>query len=187
MRTAIAAGASALLMALTLVACTTGDADDKPITPTPDGTASGLEALPGQEEACDFLVGVGARDFGDYSGTDMTAFVPDPDAVGLVDGGDEYYDVFEPMLEMGGLFCALEQAGAGQPAIFAWAPVEEESRETVIARIEEFGYTRAESEGGSLMTMAEGVSAEPHIVTNDGWYYSTQDFGAEYLRGRFED
>jgi hypothetical protein len=178
--------AAALLLVGGVSACTAGAAERAPSASVSPSSQAQPE-LPSQEEACDFLLGVGAQDFEDYSGVDFTGLTVNPSAGDLVtDNTNEFYAQFAPMIDRGGLFCQLEPPAAGEGVIFAWAPIDEPSREQVIADLVESGYERTESEAGTLLVQQGPSGDETHNVTNVGWYYSTVEGGVDYLRDRWE-
>jgi hypothetical protein len=142
--------------------------------------------IPPADEACDFMVGEDGRDYAAYTGNDLSGLLVVDDVEEVFDGGSTWSSL-QPYFDRGGLLCAMEPPQPGEYAVFAWSPIEEAEREAVIGDLTGQGMTRTESEGGTILTDPNGYPAEQHIVTNAGWYYSTQERGAEFLRVVFED
>lgn len=96
-----------------------------------------------------------------------------------------FYATFRLMLEIDGMFCQWNPNDQGEGLIFAWAPLDERTRPAVESEIADAGYAPQAIEGGVKYVLPEVNDVEAHIVTNQGWFYSSQERGAELLVTRF--
>lgn len=174
--------AVATLGAAALAGCTgqTGvdqtDPDPGPSATSPKPGDSNF--VPAQNDACEYLIGVGASDFEAYTGADFSAYAESPAPTSSLQ------PPLSILVERGGIVCELVGA-ATEPVVFAWNPISESLRDEVIASIVAEGYVVVDTEGGTELREKEGDVAL-HLVTNDGWYYSTEARGAEFMRNTIE-
>lgn len=186
MRSSMIAVVGAVLLAVTGCAAPEGDAAPaESASPSPAAEGGGAAHLPPPSEACDFLVGEQGRDFAAFSGGDLSGLtvVEDVEAI-FPPGGDHF---LARLVDRDAYICLMEPPHAGEFVVFAWVPIEESQREAIIDDLAGNGLERRESEGGTAFVEPGEPTFESHLVTNAGWYYSTQERGAVYLRTLFED
>jgi hypothetical protein len=174
-----------------LSGCTAAN-DEPPI----ESTAPRIEATPQpgdaeyrptQDEACGFMVGERGEEFLASIGTAHSDLTAVEDVEGMVRGSENgFLAAFEPILDRSGLVCMLAPPSPGEFVVFAWAPIEESERDGIIGSLQSEGHELSDTEGGAVLAFPDDEFAK-HIVTNNGWYYSTQQRGAEFLRTVFED
>lgn len=139
--------------------------------------------MPPAAEACDFMLGEAAQDFVAFAGPQYSAAEEREDAAALI-ARDSSLATAESMLDRPSTACAIK-IGEGDPAVFVWAPIEAEERDAIIVELSDAGLEGADAEGGAAM--ADPEASVHHLVTNAGWYFSTEERGALYLRTVFED
>jgi hypothetical protein len=176
---------------LALAGCSTLPSTD----PSPDGNAAEAaspsplpgeaEYMPPADEACPFLVGDDGADYTAYSGFDISDLTIVEDVRSVFPPGGDHF--LSPLVDHDALICLLEPPTVGEFVAFAWVPIDETERDAVIAELMADGRERSESEGGMELTFPDDPTNEMHLVTNAGWYYSTDRSGAIYLRTVFED
>lgn len=176
--------AATAALAMSILAGCTGGADVGPNVhdsaqqqPSPQPGDSNF--VPAQEDACDFLIGVDASDFEAYTGADLSSFVNVPNAT------ESLEPPLDTLVSRGGIVCELVDEFARETITFAWNPIGESMRDDVIESIAAEGLTITDTEGGTELRIDEGDPAL-HLVTNEGWYFSTENRGAEFMRNNIE-
>lgn len=181
MKTRSKGAALALLLGFGLAGCTANAPDT---SKAPEPVPGDDDYLPPQAEACDFMLGPDSADFAAFTARDLTGFTVVEDAASAL--GREASEL-EALRERDGLLCVKQEQSSGARFVFAWAPIGESEREEVIGHLERQGLERTETEGGTVLREGADVTAPQHLVTNMGWYFSSEERGTLYLRSTFED